>query len=79
MRKYIFRNKRNENKYIEVRVYKDGHRTMNPYMEWSNGVRNYLGATLRQKKGYARRVRKETLAWILVDYTLIWNSEEVAA
>lgn len=68
MKKTILRNKRNENKYIEVKYYSDGHYYFNPYMEWNNGVKNYLGATLRQKKGYSRRGTKKYLIMLLEDY-----------
>lgn len=66
-----YRNNRNINKYLIVRQYKDGHTVIKQYMEWSNGVRNYTGSSLRSKNGKFVRISKSTLTDLLDDYTII--------
>lgn len=72
MKTYIFRNKRNENKYIEVKVYKDGHIYVKQFMKWytTRGiVKNYLAS--RSNKGRAYRYNKNSLSELLEDYTYL--------
>lgn len=69
----IYRNNRNENKYIEVRDDGYSHWTVRQYMFWQcrrNGVilsetKNFTG------DGILHRWRKENLAQLLADYTLV--------
>lgn len=65
-----YQNRRNPNKFIETKKYKDGHRVARQYMEWDtpNGtVRNYNGAK-DAKRGRYFRTRKNTLDEMLEDY-----------
>lgn len=57
-----YRNKRNENKFIEV--HNDGHyhNTVKQFMEWKNGVKNILGDRR------LHRWRKGNLMELLEDY-----------
>ena len=58
----IYRNRRNSNKYLEVKYYKCGHQMVRQYLEWSNGVRNYTG------DGKFHRWSKKALLSLLNDY-----------
>lgn len=58
----LFRNKRNENKYIEVHSDGHYHNTVRQFMSWGNGVKNLLG----DKK--LHRIRKKVLEEMLEDY-----------
>lgn len=61
----IYRNLRNPNKYIEV--HNDGyrHNSVRQYLEWSNGVKYYVG----DRK--LHRWRKENLQELLEDYLFV--------
>lgn len=59
-----YRNKRNANKYVEVRHYKCGHYSCRQYMMWDNGVKNVLGS----RTGRLFRWRKKFLNDLLEDY-----------
>lgn len=61
---YEFFNKRNVNKRIEVRRYKDGHYVARQYMKFDNGVINLLG------DGCLHRWTKKNLAFLLTDYSI---------
>lgn len=61
----IYRNKRNENKYIEVVRYGCGHYYAVQFMQWNNGVKNKLGS----RTGRRFRFLKGTLDTILAEYT----------
>lgn len=56
-----FKNKRNENKYIEAIHYKCGHYRAVQFMEY-NGERNYGVSKMK------RSIRKQLLLSILNDY-----------
>ena len=58
----IFKNKRNQNKRLEI--HNDGHyhNSVKSYMEWDNGVKNLLG----NKK--LNRWKKANLDELLEDY-----------
>jgi len=60
----IYRNKRNHNKYIEVKHTADRHYMWRQRMTWSNGVSNPVGT----KKGGFRRQSKATIIEVLKDY-----------
>lgn len=59
-----YQNKRNKNKYIEVRHYTDGHYGARQYMLLNNGVKNYIGS----RKGKLFRWRKKNIESLLEDY-----------
>lgn len=58
----VYRNKRNENKYIEV--HNDGHyhNTVKQFMKWPNGVKNLIGDRC------LHRWRRNNLNELLEDY-----------
>lgn len=71
MKHRVYRNKRNEHKYIEVKIYNDGHVYIKQFMFWytSTGVvLNYLAS--RTNKGTAHRITKKSLNELLEDYTI---------
>lgn len=66
-------NRRNPNKYVEVKKYDDGHTVSRQYMKWDTPqgeVKNYTGAR-DAKRGRYFRTRKNTLNQILDDYDKI--------
>ena len=64
MTKTIYRNNRNENKFIEVVRYDCGHYHAVQFMKWGDIV-NRLGS----RTGRRFRFRKGSLNEILADYT----------
>ena len=62
----IWKNKRNENKYIFIKRYADGHYYFKQVMKWDNGVENPLGQGLHHNRFF--RVRKWWLNQIAEDY-----------
>lgn len=65
----LYRNKRNENKYIEVKKSSDGHTEFRQFMYWvtdDGPVKNYNGS--KTNRGRFHRVRQGTLNSILDDY-----------
>lgn len=63
MQRQIYRNKRNEDKYIEVIHYDDGHYYAVQFMRWGTIV-NKLGS----RTGRRGRWRKAKLVELLDDY-----------
>lgn len=61
----IYRNKRNENKFIEVRNDGHYHNTVRQYMFWKNGVKNLLGDRC------FHRWKAGNLKELLEDYELV--------
>nr|UVY58690.1 MAG: hypothetical protein [Bacteriophage sp.] len=62
----IYRNKRNENKFIEVRNDGHYHNTVRQYMFWKNtGVKNLLGDRC------LHRWKTRNLKALLEDYELV--------
>lgn len=66
MKKSLYRNNRNANKYIEVVRYDCGHYHAVQYMKWGNVV-NKLGSRIGRRFRFCKR----TLMDILEDYTQI--------
>lgn len=65
----LYRNLRNENKYIEVKHSNDGHTYFRQFMYWNmedGPVKNYNGS--KTNRGRFHRVRQDTLKGILEDY-----------
>lgn len=65
-----YQNKKNPNKFIETKKYKDGHQVARQYMKWDTPegeVKNYTGAK-DAKRGRYFRTRKDTLNQMLEDY-----------
>ncbi len=74
-----YQNKRNPNKFIETKKYKDGHTVARQYMKWDtpNGeVKNYTGAK-DAKRGRYFRTDKATLHDMLDDYDEIESTSQV--
>lgn len=61
----IYRNKRNQNKFLEI--HNDGyrHNSVRQFMWWENGVKNICG------DGKLHRWRKADLQQLLEDYSLV--------
>ena len=76
MKRYIrtseiitYQNKRNKNKYIEVKHENDGHVSARQFMYWDTDrgpVKNYVGS--KSKRGRFFRVNEQTLNIMLEDY-----------
>lgn len=65
----LYRNTRNENKYIEVKKMDDGHTYFRQFMYWNTdtgSVKNYSGS--KTNRGRYHRVTQRTLNQVLVDY-----------
>lgn len=72
MKNLLYRNRRNEFKYIEVRIYADGHRVAKQYIETLCGGKNYTGTSIKRCHiGNWNRVSKNSLDGILDDYVLV--------
>lgn len=71
MRDYVYRNKDNSRKYIELRRYADGHYVWKQYIKYGD-FRNYTGCNFKQNKrgGLWHRVNKQTFVEVLADYEL---------
>lgn len=61
-----YRNRRNANKYIDVKHTKDRHYLWRQRMVWGN-VENYVGTP----KGGFQRMNKRTINDVLEDYEVI--------
>lgn len=76
-----YRNRRNPNKYIEVKKGNDGHSYARQYMEWDRPdgkVKNYTGAK-DAKRGRYSRARRDTINQMLEDYDSIESSSAVTS
>ena len=62
----IYRNKYNENKYISVKHFSDGHYGVMQFMKWGDII-NPTGCTLRSN-GKHHRYTKKSLELLLDDY-----------
>lgn len=76
MKDYIYQNKRNDNKFIEVRRYKDGHYVWKQYITHyiSNSFISvtYTGCSLKRiHRGVWHRVSKKTMLEVLQDYNWV--------
>ena len=69
----IYRNNRNENKYISVKHWNDGHYGVMQFMKWGDII-NPTGCTLRSN-GKHHRYTKKSLELLLEDYTKIGIDE----
>lgn len=61
----IYRNKRNENKYLEVHNDGYGHNTVKQFLKWKNGVKYLTGDRC------LHRWKKSNLNVLLEDYELV--------
>ena len=65
---HLFRNNRNEHKYIEVAIRKgDNHYYYKNFTHWDNGVTNILG----WRRNAYRKITRHSLEIALEDYTEI--------
>lgn len=74
-----YQNRRNPNKFIEVKKENDGHNAMRQYMKWDTEdgeVQNYTGAK-DAKRGRFSRARKGTIDQTLEDYDEVVMSTEL--
>ena len=65
-----YQNRRNENKFIETKKYKDGHSVARQYMKWETPegtVKNYTGAK-DSKNGRWHRANQHSRDVMLEDY-----------
>ena len=46
----------------------DRHYFCKPFIEWSNGVRNYIGCNYKKPWGTWKRIKKSSLSEVLTDY-----------
>jgi len=63
-----FQNKRNPNKYLESKKYKDGHTVSRQYMKWDTDrgeVKNYMGS--KSNRGRWHRMNQRTLNDVVQD------------
>ena len=75
-----YRNRRNPNKYIEVKKGNDGHSYARQYMEWDRPdgkVKNYTGAK-DAKRGRYSRARRDTIDQMLEDYDAVTSSSDIS-
>lgn len=71
-----YRNRRNENKYIETKHYDDGHTVSRQYMKWDTPegeVKNYYGS--KTNRGRWHRASYDTLKMQLEGYDPIEDEE----
>ena len=78
---WIYKNKLNPNKYLEVKKYKDGHymwkRSITLINRWGEPTEIYLDCPpSKQDIGLWKRVTKSKLLDILKDYKCIYEYEE---
>lgn len=72
-----YRNKRNPNKYVEVKNENDGHTSARQYMEWDTPegkVKNYNGS--KSRRGRYSRMRKDSVNELLQDYDEVTSSAD---
>lgn len=65
----LYQNKKNRNKYIEVKRSADGHSWFRPFVYWNTDrgpVKNYIGS--KTNRGRYRRATKDTLQKVLDEY-----------
>ena len=65
----IYRNKKNENKYIEVHSDGYGHNSVIQYMYWQ--ITPINSVKVKNGDGCLHRWRKQNLADLLEDYVLV--------
>lgn len=78
---HTYRNRRNPNKYVEVKKSSDGHSYVRQYMEWDTDqgkVKNYSGAK-NPKQGRYSRATQSTISQILEDYDEITSTSNIIA
>lgn len=69
----VYRNIRNFNKEIRVKHTNDGHYMWKQTMCFPNGVCNPVGASIRSKNGWFKRVYKATMEEVLKDYIEVYQ------
>lgn len=73
-----YRNRRNPNKYIEVKKGDDGHSYARQYLKWDTPdgeVKNYMGA--RTSRGRYFRHRRDSIDQMLEDYDEVTCNSQV--
>lgn len=73
MKYWLYQNRHNEHKFLEIKRYDDGHYVWRQFMKWDNGVKNYVGS----KTGRFFRVSIETIKDVIMSY--IWITSDVAS
>ena len=69
----IYRNKRNEHKYIEVKRTKCSHFYVKQFIQPGNHIRYYVGSTLKKPQGFWGRWKLANLKELLKDYEKVEN------
>lgn len=74
-----YQNRRNPNKFVEVKKASDGHSYIRQFMQWDTDqgtVKNYSGA-IDAKRGRYHRATQRTINQILEDYDEIDNIDDL--
>lgn len=74
----VYQNKRNPNKFVEVKKGSDGHSYVRQFMQWDteNGtVKNYNAS--KSNRGRYHRATQQTINQILEDYTEVTSATDV--
>lgn len=66
MKYWVYQNRHNEHKYLDIKRSNSGHWYWRQYMKFENGVVNYIGT----KRGGFQRVSIETIKDVIMSY--IW-------
>ena len=83
-RDYLYVNKRNDHKFLEIRRYEDGHyvckQSIRSTSEDGVVVINYTGCNLKQNNhgGVWHRISKKAMLELLEDYELVVDNEGAA-
>lgn len=75
----VYQNKRNPNKFVEVKKTSDGHSYVRQYMKWDtdNGtVKNYNAS--KSNRGRYYRATQQTINQILEDYTEVTSETSIS-
>lgn len=74
----VYQNKRNPNKFVEVKKGSDGHSYVRQYMKWDTEegtVKNYNAS--KSNRGRYYRATQQTINQILEDYTEVTSATDV--
>lgn len=71
MKYWLYQNRHNEHKFLELKRYDDGHYYWRQFMKFDNGVKNYIGS----KTGRFFRVSIFTVTEVIMSY--IWITSDI--
>ena len=71
---WLYRNIRNPHKFIAIKRHHDGHYSFLQFLQYENGVVNYMGCRLNRH--HYSRIHKATILEVVQDYNLLnaWKS-----